>query len=93
MAEWVQVILRHGTTIAFVLAAVWWLATPRAEEFVQQAVDERISKVEAGVDAIETKTDDLKSQIQEVIRRLERIERDTQKIEKGAVQDRINRDN
>lgn len=68
--EWIRAISRHITTIVLFFTVIWWLAAPRAEEFVRKAVNVRISKVEM-------KVDDVGVQLNEIINRLEKIEGQT----------------
>lgn len=67
MNNWIGVLSRHITTIVIIITSMWWLATPRAEEFIRRTVNTRITTVE-------TKLDVVQSQLREIIRRLDRIE-------------------
>lgn len=53
MKEWVQQVSRHFTTIMIILGAFWWLAVPRAEEFIREAVNDRITLVEKQLIAVQ----------------------------------------
>lgn len=69
--RWWLILLRHFTTILALLAGFWWLAIPRVEAFIQNAVNDRILRVETTLDVHSR-------QLQSIIERLATVQ-DTQK--------------
>lgn len=46
MNEWLAIVSRHFTTVLVVVAVMWTVAKPHAEEFIRTTVNERITRVE-----------------------------------------------
>lgn len=47
--DW-SILLRHFTTFVAMFVILWAVAKPHAEAFIQQTVDDRITKVEVQLD-------------------------------------------
>lgn len=67
MKDWVAIVSRHLTTVLVVVALMWTIAKPHAEDFIRTTVDDRITKIENQLDGQE----DL---LRDIIRRLDLIE-------------------
>lgn len=67
MKDWVAIVSRHLTTVLVIVALMWTIAKPHAEDFIRKTVDDRITKIENQLDGQE-------GLLRDIIRRLDLIE-------------------
>lgn len=67
MKDWVAIVSRHLTTVLVIIALMWTIAKPHAEDFIRKTVDDRITKIENQLDGQE-------GLLRDIIRRLDLIE-------------------
>lgn len=72
MKDWVGVVSRHLTTILVVVALMWTIAKPHAEDFIRKTVDDRITRME-------NKLDTQEGLLRDIVRRLDIIENRTRR--------------
>ena len=50
MKDWLGIASRHLTTILVIVAMMWAVAKPHAEDFIRKTVNERLTKIETNMD-------------------------------------------
>lgn len=63
---WWYILLRHITTILIILGGLWWLATPRVQAFINQTVNERITRIETQLDGIQKQLDEIIKEVRKL---------------------------
>lgn len=67
MKDWASIVSRHLTTVLVVVALMWTIAKPHAEDFIRKTVNDRITRVEQKLDSQEPI-------LRDIVRRLDVIE-------------------
>lgn len=67
MKDWAGIVSRHLTTVLVVVALMWTIAKPHAEDFIRKTVNDRITRLEQKLDSQEPI-------LRDIVRRLDIIE-------------------
>lgn len=72
MKDWVAIVSRHLTTVLVIIALMWTIAKPHAEDFVRKTVDDRITRIEQKLDSLEGISRDILNRLDKIENRITR---------------------
>jgi hypothetical protein len=70
MPNWIKVALRHFATASSIVVILWWVGVPRVQAFINDTVNDRISRIEQMLVTISDRLQHINEQLDELDRKV-----------------------